>query len=119
MKLIISTLFLCILAAQCATQKKAEPAYYVPDEYTGIVRENLIAMLEQGQKLYKLKCARCHGIFTKGRDSIPNFSKTQIENYAAAAIADDPTNHAVIQKMTQEDLDMVLQFLSFRKTNSK
>lgn len=117
-KLIICLVTLCIFAAQCATQKQQQTAYVVPDEITGKVRENLVAMLEYGQKLYKLKCAKCHGIFTKGKDSIPNFSKTQIENYAAAALADDPKNHAVIQKMTQDDLDMVLQFLAFRRTTA-
>jgi hypothetical protein len=107
---VIST---CLLLAQCVTQKG--PAYVVPDEVTGKTRENLVAMLEYGQKLYKLKCAKCHGIFTKGKDGIPNFSKTQLENYAAAALMDDPKNHAVIQKMTTEDLDMVIQFLNFRR----
>ena len=105
------------MLTQCVTQRvtQREPAYVVPEEITGKTRENLVAMLEYGQKLYKIKCAKCHGIFTKGKDSIPNFSKTQLENYAAQALVDDPKNHAVIQKMTTEDLDMVLQFLNFRK----
>lgn len=112
-QVILSVVIISIALAQCVTQKG--PAYVVPDEVTGKSRENLVAMLEYGQKLYKLKCAKCHGIFTKGKDSIPNFSKTQLETYAAAALMDDPTNHAVIQKMTQDDLDMVIQFLNFRR----
>ena len=74
-----------------------------------------VKMLEHGQKLYRIHCSPCHGIFTKGKDSIPNFSKTQIEAYKSSALLDDPKNHAVAQKIRAEDLDMILQFLSFRK----
>jgi cytochrome c553 len=114
---ILIVVIVSVMLTQCVTQRvtQREPAYVVPEEITGKTRENLVAMLEYGQKLYKIKCAKCHGIFTKGKDSIPNFSKTQLENYAAQALVDDPKNHAVIQKMTTEDLDMVLQFLNFRK----
>jgi hypothetical protein len=101
------------ILSRCKTQKEAE--YIIPDNYEGQTRQNLINMLEEGQKLYKIHCSSCHGIFTKGKDSIPNFSKTQIENYRAAALIDDPKNHAVVQKIRPEDLDRILQFLTFRK----
>lgn len=107
----------CIAFTECKHQK--ETAYYIPDEYTGQTRANFIAMLENGQKLYKLHCAGCHGIFTKGKDSIPNFSKTQIENYAASALSDDPKNHSVAKKIRPYDLDLILQFLSYRKQSGK
>ena len=109
-------LFLVVLS-KCTPQK--ETAYYIPDEYTGETRTNMIAMLESGQKLYKINCSRCHGIFTKGKDSIPNFSKTQIENYQTSVIMDDPKNHSVVQKIRPYDLDLILQFLSFRKPPAK
>lgn len=115
---IIAILSACyLIQANCKPQQQT--AYVVPDEYTGQTRANFVAMLEYGQKLYKLNCSKCHGIFTKGKDSIPNFSKTEIENYAASALMDDPKNHAVIQKLRPEDLDMILQFLSFRRPPAK
>jgi cytochrome c553 len=112
-----STLILIIafflVIAKCTPQKQT--VYIVPEQYTGETRVNMIKMLEDGQKLYKLNCSRCHGIFTKGKDSIPNFSKTQIESYSVSALLDDPKNHAVTQKIRPYDLDMILQFLQFRR----
>lgn len=87
----------------------------MPPQYTGDTRKNMIAMLEHGQKLYRIYCSRCHGIFGKGKDSIPNFSKTQIENYQSAVLAGDSNNHSVAMKLRPYDLDMILLFLSFRK----
>lgn len=108
---LIACVFLVII--KCTPQKQT--VYIVPDQYTGETRVNMIKMLEHGQKLYKLNCSRCHGIFNKGKDSIPNFSKTQIEAYSASALLDDPKNHAVTQKIRPYDLDMILQFLQFRR----
>lgn len=110
---VILLIIFYLAIAKCTPQKQT--AYVVPPEYTGQTRENLVKMLEHGQKLYRIHCSPCHGIFTKGKDSIPNFSKTQIEAYKSSALLDDPKNHAVAQKIRAEDLDMILQFLSFRK----
>lgn len=104
----------CLVLIQCAPQKRTE--YVIPPEYTGETRVNMEKMLIDGQKLFKIHCSHCHGIFTKGKDSIPNFSKTQIEAYKASALLDDPKNHAVAQKIRPDDLDLILQFLSFRKS---
>jgi cytochrome c5 len=111
--LLISISALVLVMAKCTTQKQT--AYIVPEQYTGETRVNMVKMLEHGQKLYRIHCSPCHGIFTKGKDSIPNFSKTQIEAYRSSALLDDPKNHAVAQKIRPYDLDMILQFLSFRK----
>ena len=109
---------LCLVLANCNSQKK-QIAYSIPDEYTGKTRETMIGMLDQGQKLFRIHCSKCHGIFTKGKDSIPNFSKTQIENYKMSVVMDDPKNHAVAKRIRPYDLDLILQFLSFRKTAGK
>ena len=50
--------------------------------------------LDKGKILFKEHCSGCHGIFTKGRDSVPNFTKDQISNYRAAVLmAKDQKNH--------------------------
>lgn len=112
---IISFLFLCSFAFyQCSNQKKVE--YDIPSHVTKLNRELLIQKADKGKVLYKLHCSGCHGIFTKGKDSIPNFTKIQIDNYhTAALIGIDARNHAVARKMSAEQVDQVITFLRIRK----
>ena len=105
-----------VLLTLCSTQKSTE--YAIPEEYTGQTRVNMENALITGQKLFKIHCSACHGIFTKGKDSIPNFSKTQIELYRSSALLDDPRNHAVAMKIRPDDLDLILQFLAFRRKSA-
>jgi mono/diheme cytochrome c family protein len=99
---------------QCHPSHKV--AYDIPSHVTQINKELLIAKAEKGKVLYKLHCSGCHGIFTKGRDSIPNFTSIQIDNYhVTALIGIDAKNHAVAQKMSSEQVDQIVTFLRIRK----
>ncbi len=110
---ISSILLLCIWLIACTAKNKTQ--YDIADHVTKENREILIDRAEKGKVLYKLHCASCHGIFTPGRDSVPNFTKIQIDNYQSAAlIAMDPTNHAVAQKMSAQQIDYVITFLRLR-----
>lgn len=111
----VLVLVLCaILFHRCVTQKAT--AYDIPDHVTPANREAFIEKCEKGKVLYKIHCAGCHGIYTKGKDSIPNFTKIQIDAYhAAALIGIDPKNHAVAKKMSAEQIDQVITFLRLRK----
>ena len=107
-------IFACLfILARCATQQKID--YEIPINATPEQKEALRARLDMGQALYKSNCSRCHGIFTKGKNKIPNFTKTQVELYKARFALRDSTNHAFAQKMTPEDLDVTLHFLLLRK----
>ena len=96
------------------TQKKI--AYDIPSHFTQTNKDLFLEKCEKGKILYKIHCAGCHGIFTKGKDSIPNFTKKQIDDYhATALIGIDPKNHAVAQRMSSEQIDQVITFLRLRK----
>lgn len=97
----------------CTPKKKVE--YDIPSHYTPQARANAIDWFEKGEALYKVNCAGCHGIYKNGKDSVPNFTKTQIDNYNAMYIKSDPKNHAVAAKMSSEQLYYVLTFLRLRK----
>jgi cytochrome c553 len=116
-KYIYTILLLCSCAFffyQCGTTKKV--AYDIPSHVTKRNKELLLEKCEKGKVLYKLHCSGCHGIFTKGKDSIPNFTKTQIDDYhATALIGIDAKNHAVAKKMSSEQVDQVITFLRLRK----
>jgi mono/diheme cytochrome c family protein len=111
----ISTIILSVaLLSKCASQKKTE--YDIPSHVPPENRAILIERAEKGKVLYKTYCSGCHGIFTEGKDSIPNFTKTQIDNYhATALIGLDQNNHAVAKKMSSEQIDYVITFLRLRK----
>ena len=117
MKFILTIAILLLFSIafhRCVTQKAT--VYNIPDHVTPENRQAFIEKCEKGKVLYKIHCAGCHGIYGKGKDSIPNFTKTQIDSYhAAALIGIDPRNHAVAKKMSAEQIDQVITFLQLRR----
>lgn len=112
----ILALIVCAFLFNCTSQKKTE--YDIPSHVPAENRKLLIERAEKGKVLYKLYCSGCHGIFSKGKDGIPNFTKTQIDNYhTAALIGLDPNNHAVAKKMSSQQIDYIITFLRLRKIN--
>ena len=112
----ISALMFCAVLFKCSTQQKTE--YDIPPHVPAANKALLIERAEKGKVLYKIHCSGCHGIFTKGKDGIPNFTKTQIDNYhTAALIGLDPNNHAVAKKMSSEQIDYIITFLRLRKVD--
>lgn len=110
-------LLLAMLLSHCASSPKK--MYNIPPNLPEPIQKDLLSKLEKGKKLYKVSCAECHGIFTKGRDSIPNFSKTQMDNYSARFLARDPKNHAVAIKLNPEQLNEIFYFLRYVKKGGK
>jgi mono/diheme cytochrome c family protein len=106
--------FACILLTQCATRNKV--TYNIPDNCPEERRKELIALFKKGEVLYKANCSDCHGIFTKGKDNIPNFTNQQLDNYSTRFIRGDVKNHAVVRNMSPEQLNNVLLFLRYKKT---
>lgn len=114
LKKTIWLLFVLPIGICCGTQQKVE--YNLPSHIPPEVRKIYMERLEKGRILYKKHCSGCHGIFTKGKDGIPNFSKTQIDNYhTTALIGQDPKNHAVAKQISQQQLEFIIAFLQMRK----
>src|SRR5215510_12192481 len=111
-------IFTFVLYNQCATEKDSVNADItrlmppVPPSFSTADSAKLIENWTLGIRFYKANCAKCHGIFGKGKDSIPNFSKEQMDDYKAAALAQDKSNHAVMSKMTEDELNAVFLFIS-------
>jgi mono/diheme cytochrome c family protein len=111
---IISVICFVVLLTQCKTRQKIE--YNIPKEIPEATRVIFLERCEKGKILFKINCSGCHGIFTKGKDGITNFTKDQIDSYRAVAqIGNDKKNHAVAAKMSAQQLDYILTFLSLRK----
>ncbi len=115
----------CIFSG-CQSQKKTqalaseEKKVVIPDDIEispdigPTVRDIQIQWFEKGKALYKIHCGDCHGIFTKGKDGVPNFTKIQIDNYNANALA-NPGDHQAMKKMSTEQFNYVMTFLRLRK----
>jgi len=116
-KYVLMILFIGLMFSQFACSKKIK--YNIPPNYPKEKRKELLAVLDKGKKLYKANCADCHGIFTKGKDKVHNFSNTQIDNYSARFIRRDPKNHAVVRNMSPEQMNDVLTFLRYKRPENR
>ena len=113
----IAVLFVLFFAAGCVSEgakiqksiKELLPP--VPPSFKHSDSVKLIKNWTTGIRLYKNTCAACHGIFGKSKDTIPNFSKVQFDNYKSNFLAGDTANHAVMAKMTEEELQNIFLFL--------
>jgi mono/diheme cytochrome c family protein len=101
------------LHAGCAANRRA--AYDIPTTMSPEAQRILLERIEKGRVLFKANCAECHGIYGGGRDSIPDFSKEQIDDYDANFVRADARNHAVARKLSQSQVDAILTFLRARK----
>lgn len=109
--------FSCLLLTQC-TSHKVEYAF--PEEAKTLPGyPELMEHLEAGKKLYKAYCTGCHGVFTKGKKEIPNFSRIQLDNYNSNFMKKDPKNHAVAKKLSQDQMGDIILFLTFIKKDKK
>lgn len=111
--LILISLFLASTFYQCSPGKNIE--YNI---YEGLQPEDkafILSTVESGKGLYKEYCSNCHGIFTKGKEEIPNFSKEAMDDYKNSFVLKDKKNHSVASDLTSEELDQILIFLTFYK----
>lgn len=83
----------------------------VPASFSSADSAKLIENWGIGINCYKANCAKCHGIFGNGKDSIPNFSKQEMDDYKSAYLLHDSTNHAVMARMTEDELNNVFLFI--------
>jgi cytochrome c553 len=108
---------ICCLLVACSSYKVE---YAFPEDAKKMQGyDELMTHIEAGKKLYKAHCTGCHGIFTKGKKEIPNFSRVQLDNYNSNFIKKDPKNHAVAQKLSKDQLGDIIIFLTFVKKNKQ
>jgi mono/diheme cytochrome c family protein len=111
--IIFGTLLTFILLYSCASRHKV--TYDIPANFPQERRDALIDAFKKGEALYKIHCSDCHGIFTEGKDKIPNFTNVQLDNYSSRFMRRDPRNHAVAQQMSPDQLNQTLTFLRYLK----
>ncbi len=115
--LILLILLFTSLFLQCATSNRI--TYNIPDNYPDARRKQILEICAKGKELYKAHCTECHGVFTKGKDKIPDFTNTQLDNYSSRFIRRDPKNHAAAIQMSEDQLNYVITFLRFKNPQNK
>jgi len=112
----------CLILVQCKTHKVNKEMKHAMTFLSKKAKDQkqldeikeLEVKINRGHKLYKAHCSGCHGIFTKGKDGIPDFSNEQIDSYGVAFIRRDPKNHAVAMNLSSEQIEEILTFLHMR-----
>jgi len=110
--LIILFCYLAVSPAGC-NDKNVQPVF--PANLQANQKSNFMDEWTAGKELFKANCAKCHGVFTPGKDSISNFTSKQIDFYTAGFLARDPKNHSVMQQMSSNDFGKILFFLTYLK----
>ncbi len=116
LKSLLTILLVATALAGCFIfHKKVKVTCNIPANYPEARRKELTDMFYKGEEIYKENCASCHGIFTEGKDSVPNFSTTQLDAYSARFLMRDRQNHAVAMNMGMQQMEEVMTFLRYKK----
>jgi len=107
----------CLLLARCSVKRELRNDFdtamsYIPNKISAEDQAKLEAGYYRGYHLYKETCSGCHG--EGGRDTIPYFTFAQLDNYQDSAKKGNPENHAVLKKLSPEQVSDVLSFLFYR-----
>lgn len=113
LKLVILLFSYLLVSRPGCNDKNIQPEF--PSGLSDAKKNSLAKQWKEGEVLFKTNCSGCHGIFTKGVDSIPNFSKVQIDNYGARFYAKDPKNHAIVRQLSPKDFAGIITFLTYLK----
>lgn len=89
--------------------------YFLPADMHPNTRNSFIVYLDKGKNLYREFCSECHGIHSAGKDSIPNFSNAQLDMYQAKLSMQSSPSHGMVETLTYEEVESILNFLRFRK----
>jgi hypothetical protein len=96
---------------RCKVEKP--PEYNIGPDVWPEKRKKMIEECEKGKILYKIHCSPCHGIFSDGKEGVPNFTEKQIMDYKHKAET-DPEGHEIMKKISMEQLNSVLLYLRLR-----
>lgn len=88
----------------------------VPSSFSSADSAMLVAQWSLGIRLFKSNCDGCHGIFgTTAKVTMVDFDREQLQRYRESFLEGDHENHAVMSKMTEEELESVFRFLEYMK----
>ncbi|HEX5625514.1 MAG TPA: c-type cytochrome, partial [Saprospiraceae bacterium] len=109
-------ILLAFFALHCGSKRNP---YNLSTEMSMEERKKAVRYLDQGRDLYKQHCSVCHGIYGKGNDQAPDFTKHQLEMYSAKLKMQDEVNHQVAGQLNYAQVECILNFLTRRNEAAK
>ena len=113
--IIISCFALFLLLTENCNVVKYTPEYVFNEDEPQMFIDKQTKDANNGFILYKKYCGPCHGITHNGKDSIPNFSKEQIDDYDLRIQMGMGPTHGKLTELSDKQLNNIMSFLLFRK----
>ena len=76
LKIIILLLGSLVILGAMRPNKKIQPLF--PPDLPANKRDKFIEQWTAGKLLFKADCAKCHGVFGKAKDTMPDFMQVQL-----------------------------------------
>lgn len=106
---------LCAFLWICISCHKNKVSYPLPENISRQNKKLMTEYFNRGRDLYKINCAKCHGIYSKGNDQSPDFTQFQLDTYKSKANMQGTETHLFAEKISYNDLEAILHFLTYKK----
>ncbi len=98
----------------CVTQAKVQ-YYNFPSDIAEEAKIANTKMLQKGNVLYNINCAKCHNKKIKGKIYIPDFTRDELDSYIIRIKNEIHVSAIPEKKVTTEELEAIQFFFSYKK----
>jgi hypothetical protein len=110
-------IMISIFLIQCSSPK--EVTHEFPSAMEASVKTEYIKLFDKGQVLYNLNCGGCHTQIVKGKKIVPDFTPDQLKGYELRITNAQHEKNLTDDSITEEELGMIMTFLSYKKKTPK
>lgn len=94
--------------------KKNKMKYDFPEAMSAEVRAGFTEICDKGKVLYDINCAKCHNMKVNGKETIPDFSPSELKGYELRVSNARHESNMDDTLVTAEELGMISTFLTYK-----